>query len=158
MAARTPSRAVVACVGAGAGRPQRFVRALALAVRTGAARPGFGRTLLESPVADGIEGVTAWLAEVAQSALDLVLFVDEVERLPEASREVLVYLLRNAPPNLRVVLAARSDCPLASTTWSITASARWSASDAAAAAGGDAGAGAARSASAWTMRPRSCTT
>jgi len=92
--------------------PQRLVQALALAVRSGAARPGFGHTLLESPTAGGIEGVTVWLAEVAQSALDLVLFVDEVERLPEDSREVLAYLLRNAPHNLRVVLAARSDCPL----------------------------------------------
>lgn len=92
--------------------PARLVRALALAVRSGAARPGFGHTLLESPPADGVEGVTVWLAEVAQGALDLVLFVDEVERLPEDTREVLAYLLRNAPPNLRVVLAARSDCPL----------------------------------------------
>jgi LuxR family maltose regulon positive regulatory protein len=93
--------------------PKRLVQALALAVRSGAARPGFGHTLLESPVAGGIEGVTVWLAEVAQSALDLVLFVDEVERLPEDSRELLAYLLHNAPPNLRVVLAARSDCLLA---------------------------------------------
>jgi LuxR family maltose regulon positive regulatory protein len=93
--------------------PQRFVQALALAVRSGAARPGFGHTLLESPAAGGIEAVTVWLAEVAQSALDLVLFVDEVERLPEDSRELLAYLLHNAPANLRVVLAARSDCPLA---------------------------------------------
>jgi LuxR family maltose regulon positive regulatory protein len=92
--------------------PKRLVQALAMAVRSGAARPGFGHTLLESPAAGGIEGVTVWLAEVAQSALDLVLFVDEVERLPEDSREVLAYLLRNAPPNLRVVLAARSDCQL----------------------------------------------
>ena len=92
--------------------PKRLLQALALAVRSGAARPGFGHTLLESPAAGGIEGVTVWLAEVAQSALDLVLFVDEVERLPEDSREVLAYLLRNAPHNLRVVLAARSDCQL----------------------------------------------
>ncbi|MFO1273106.1 MAG: LuxR C-terminal-related transcriptional regulator [Rubrivivax sp.] len=92
--------------------PARLVQALALAVRSGAARPGFGHTLLESPALGGIEGVTLWLAELAQTALDVVLFVDEVERLPDDSREVLAYLLRNAPPNLRVVLAARSDCRL----------------------------------------------
>ncbi|WP_418321432.1 LuxR C-terminal-related transcriptional regulator [Piscinibacter sakaiensis] len=106
--------AVVAWVLAQAhDHPKRLVQALALAVRSGAARPGFGHTLLESPAASAIEGVTDWLAEVAQSAIDLVVFVDEVERLPEATLEVLTYLLHNAPPNLRVVLAARSDCTLA---------------------------------------------
>ena len=61
--------------------------------------------------------MTVWLAEVAQSALDIVLIVDEADRLPPASREALAYLLRNAPPNLRVVVAARADCrPRASTT------------------------------------------
>ena len=105
--------AVVAWVLAQAlDSPKRLVQALALAVRSGAARPGFGHTLLESPPASGIEGVTLWLAEVVQSALDLVLFVDEVERLRDDTREVLAYLLHNAPPNLRVVLAARSDCRL----------------------------------------------
>ena len=105
--------AVVAWVLAQAqDTPTRLVQALALAVRSGAARPGFGHTLLESAAFTGIEGVTTWLAELAQTALDVVLFVDEVERLPEDARDVLAYVLRNAPPNLRVVLAARSDCPL----------------------------------------------
>jgi LuxR family maltose regulon positive regulatory protein len=44
--------------------------------------------------------------------MDIVLFVDEVDRLPEPTREALVYLVRNAPPNLRTVLAARADCRL----------------------------------------------
>ena len=92
--------------------PKRLVQALALAVRVGAARPGFGHTLLEAAAPAGLEGITTWLAEVAQTALDLVLIVDEAERLPQESREALAYLLRNAPPNLRVVVAARSDCPL----------------------------------------------
>jgi LuxR family transcriptional regulator, maltose regulon positive regulatory protein len=92
--------------------PQRLVQALALAVRTGAGRPNFGHTLLEAPPASGLEGVTVWLAEVAQTALDVVLFVDEADRLPPASLEALAYVLRNAPPNLRAVVAARTDCPL----------------------------------------------
>lgn len=92
--------------------PQRLVQALTLAVRTGAGRPGFGHALLDAASTTGLEGVTLWLAEVAQTALDLVLFVDEAERLPEASRDALVYLLRNAPPNLRAVVAARADCRL----------------------------------------------
>jgi LuxR family maltose regulon positive regulatory protein len=86
----------------------RFVHGLALAVRVGAGRPSFGHTLIESP-GPGLEGVTAWLAEVAQSALDIVLIVDEAERLPAATLEALTYLLRNAPSNLRVVVAARAD-------------------------------------------------
>ena len=49
---------------------------------------------------------------MAQTALDVVLFVDEAERLPGASLEALAYLLRNLPPNLRAVVAARADCHL----------------------------------------------
>ena len=60
--------------------------------------------------------MTVWLAEVAQSALDIVLIVDEADRLPEATREALAYLLRNAPPNLRVVVAARADAGSTSMT------------------------------------------
>jgi LuxR family transcriptional regulator, maltose regulon positive regulatory protein len=89
--------------------PQRLVQSLALAVRVGAGRPTFGHTLLEGGSVDAIEGVTSWLAEVAQTALALVLIVDEVDRLPAASREAMAYLLRNAPPNLRAMLAARAD-------------------------------------------------
>lgn len=90
----------------------RFVQGLALAMRVGAGRPGFGHTLLEGASLLGLEGVTVWLAEVAQSALDVVLIVDEVDRLPEPTREALAYLLRNAPSNLRTVVAARADCQL----------------------------------------------
>jgi len=94
--------------------PGRFVQALALAVRVGAGRPTFGHALLQVQVsaADGLELITSWLAEVAQSALNLVLIVDEADRLPAASREALTYLLRNSPPNLRCIVAARTDCPL----------------------------------------------
>ena len=104
--------AVVAWVSAQPrDHPRRLVQALALAVRVGAGRPSFGRTLIAAP-AGGLEGVTAWLAEVAQSALDLVLFVDEADRLPAEALEALAYLLRNAPPNLRVVVAARPEARL----------------------------------------------
>jgi LuxR family maltose regulon positive regulatory protein len=92
--------------------PVRLVHALALAVRTGAGRPSFGHTLLAAAQTAAIEGITAWLAEVAHTALDIVLIVDEAERLPPASIEALAYLLRNAPANLRVVIAARADCHL----------------------------------------------
>jgi LuxR family transcriptional regulator, maltose regulon positive regulatory protein len=99
-----------------AAQPQddtpRFVQGLALAVRVGAGRSTFGHTLLAASAPAGLEGVTVWLAEVAQTAMDIVLIVDEVDRLPEATREALGYVLRNAPSNLRVILAARADCRL----------------------------------------------
>lgn len=90
----------------------RLVQGLALAVRVGAGRPGFGHTLLEAQAPPGLEGITLWLAELAQSAMDTVLVIDEADRLPESTREALAYLLRNTPPNLRVVVAARADCQL----------------------------------------------
>ncbi|WP_234414016.1 LuxR C-terminal-related transcriptional regulator [Ideonella sp. A 288] len=90
----------------------RFVQGLALAVRVGAGRPGFGHTLLEAQAPAGLEGVTLWLAELAQSAMDTVLIVDEADRLPEPTRDALAYLLHNMPPNLRAVVAARTDCHL----------------------------------------------
>ena len=90
----------------------RFVQGLALTVRVGAGRPSFGHTLLEGLVPAGLEGVTLWLAELAQSAMDTVLIIDEADRLPETTREALAYLLRNMPPNLRAVVAARTDCQL----------------------------------------------
>nr|WP_205964392.1 LuxR C-terminal-related transcriptional regulator [Ramlibacter agri] len=90
----------------------RFVQALALAVRSGAGRPTFGHVLLDAAPPSGLEGVTGWLAEVAQTALQIVLVVDEADRLPEAAREALAYVLRNAPQNLRCIVAARSDCEL----------------------------------------------
>ena len=67
--------------------PRRFVQALALAVRSGAGRPTFGHTLLEAEPPGGLEAVTVWLAELAHIALNVVLIVDEAERLPAASRE-----------------------------------------------------------------------
>ena len=105
--------AVVAWLSAqGQDDPSRLVQALSLAVRSAAGRPTFGHTLLEAAAPGGLEGVTTFVAEVAQSALDVVLIVDDADRLPPPARDALGYLLRNAPPNLRVVVAARPDCHL----------------------------------------------
>lgn len=91
----------------------RFVQSLALAVRCGAGRPTFGHTLLEAAAAPAaFEEMTVWLAEVARTAMDIVLIIDEADRLPPDARDALAYLLRNAPPNLRAVVAARADCRL----------------------------------------------
>lgn len=88
--------------------PQRFLHGLTLAVRTGCARPTFGQLLLETAASAGeLGGVTAWLAEVAQTALDLVLIVDEAERLSPRNFAALTYLVHNLPANLRLVIGAR---------------------------------------------------
>lgn len=103
--------AAVAWVTADAGYDlQRFLHTLVLAVRMGCGRPGFGRLLLES-AGTGIgelEGVTAWLAEVAQTSLKVVLMIDDAESLSASNFSALTYLMRNVTPNLNVVVAART--------------------------------------------------
>lgn len=89
--------------------PQRLIQGLVHAMRAGCGRPAFGRLLLDGAIGSvgGLDGVTAWLAEVAQFSGDVLLIVDEGERLPDAGLTALIYVLHNAPQNLRVVVAAR---------------------------------------------------
>ena len=89
---------------------QRFLHCLVQAVRFGCGRPAFGRLLLENmgTKPGELEGVTAWLAEVAQTSLDMVLIVDEAERLSSGNFAALTYLLHNLSPNLHVVIGARA--------------------------------------------------
>lgn len=89
--------------------PHRLVQALTLAVRVASGKAAFGQAAFEFDGDDRLEHVTVFLAELAQSAQELVLIVDEADKLPEASREALNYLLRQAPQNLRTVIAARPD-------------------------------------------------
>ncbi|WP_434666434.1 LuxR C-terminal-related transcriptional regulator [Paraburkholderia sp. A3BS-1L] len=90
--------------------PQRLLGGLTLAVRAGSGKVTFGKRLLEGgAIAESpLEALTVWLAEVARTAFDTVLMLDEAEKLPQASQDALVYLLENLPPNLRVVIAARA--------------------------------------------------
>lgn len=90
--------------------PLRLLGGLTLAVRAASGKVAFGKRLLEGGALPDspLEGITAWLAEVARTALDTVLILDEAEKLPQASFDALVYLLENLPPNLRVVIAARA--------------------------------------------------
>jgi len=92
--------------------PQRLVQGLVLAVRNGAGRPTFGHTLFQTASGDTFEGVTTWLAEIAQLALEVVLVVDDSDRLGAAACESLAYMLHNAPTNLRVCVGARADAKL----------------------------------------------
>ncbi|RJF98206.1 LuxR C-terminal-related transcriptional regulator [Noviherbaspirillum saxi] len=102
--------AVAWVIADGSDDPQRFLHCLVLAVRAGCGRPAFGRHLLEGSGTKlgELEGMTAWLIEVSQSSLNLVLVVDEAERLSPANLSTLTYLLHNAPPNLRIIVGARS--------------------------------------------------
>ncbi|PWR18326.1 LuxR C-terminal-related transcriptional regulator [Zavarzinia compransoris] len=92
------------------GDPVRFLQSLVLSVRIGCGRPGFGRTLPAGspPGAGALDGVTSWLAEVAVTPLDLVVIIDEADRLSTAGRAVLGYLLHNAPQNLGLIVAGRA--------------------------------------------------
>jgi LuxR family maltose regulon positive regulatory protein len=92
--------------------PQRFAQGLVMAFRLGAGRPKFGRALIGSASPSGLENVTLWLAEVAQTAANAVLIVDRAHLLPQASLEALAYIARNLPPNLRLVISSRANCKL----------------------------------------------
>lgn len=89
--------------------PHRLVQALTLAVRVASGKAAFGQAAFEFDGDDRLEHVTVFLAELAQSAQELVLIIHEADKLPEASREALNYLLRQAPQNLHTVIAARPD-------------------------------------------------
>ncbi len=97
--------------------PRRLLLGLVHAIRVGCARPQFGRFVLEGAMAPvrELDGLTAWLAEIAQLSLDVVLIVDEIDRLPATGVEQLSYLFHNAPPNLQIVAATRRGLELAIT-------------------------------------------
>lgn len=58
---------------------------------------------------DELDGLTEWMAEVANLGTETVLILDEADTLPEATaHRSLNYLLRNAPANLRIIVASRA--------------------------------------------------
>jgi LuxR family maltose regulon positive regulatory protein len=88
----------------------RLVFGLAAAMRAGSGRTNFGQASLRAAGSDegSLDAITEWLAEVADLAVETVLFLDDVHTLPEATlNSSVAYLLLNAPANLRVVLASR---------------------------------------------------
>ncbi len=94
---------------------ERLVLGLATAMRAAGARPDFGQAWVGAPGANekSLEGITAWLAEVADSMVETVLILDEVQALPDSTLgSSIAYLLLNAPANLRVVLASRKPIAL----------------------------------------------
>ncbi len=89
---------------------RRLAAALALAVRVGCARPNFGAALLSgTSLFPGVrEAMTSWLADAALTPLRIVLMIDEAANLCEDAVAGLIYLMHNAPPNLRIVVASRA--------------------------------------------------
>ena len=88
--------------------PLRFAALLLHAVR------GIG-SVDQADVAGlaGMEAVTALLAGIARRRVQVVVVVDDAERLPAATvAQVLQYLLFNAPANLHIALGSRAPLPL----------------------------------------------
>jgi LuxR family maltose regulon positive regulatory protein len=88
----------------------RFSQGLAAAMALGSGRPSFAGAgpRMSGKGRDELEGLTDWLAEVADLAGETVLILDEVDALPEETiRQCLAYLLHNAPANLRIIMSSR---------------------------------------------------
>ena len=93
----------------GADDPKRFSRGLMVALRIACARaPRSG-----SDGETDLDRLTNWLAGVAETAAETVLILDDAEALPSATRQQsLLYVLRNAPANLRIIIASRGPLEL----------------------------------------------
>jgi len=90
--------------------PLRLVRGLAQAAQAASGRRGFGERYMQwlESCTDPHEAMTGWLAEVAALSIEVMLILDDVDRLPTSTRtHILAYLLGNAPANLRIVIGAR---------------------------------------------------
>jgi LuxR family maltose regulon positive regulatory protein len=87
----------------------RFVRALTLSLQS--ANPRSPRSIGDGATA--LDRLTHWLAGVAEMGLETVLILDDAEALPEATTtDSLLYVLRNAPANLGIIVASRGPLKL----------------------------------------------
>jgi LuxR family maltose regulon positive regulatory protein len=95
----------------------------ALSIGSGTGRFVYKAPESDIPSEDEIEALTVWLAEVAAMAVEVVLILDDVHNLPPATASgSLLYLLLNAPANLKVILAYRR--PIAANFFDLLASGR----------------------------------
>ncbi|HVN41285.1 MAG TPA: LuxR C-terminal-related transcriptional regulator [Steroidobacteraceae bacterium] len=92
--------------------PRRFLDHLIRALQL--AYPGIGAGSLKVGVGGGLAGVQALVVnEIADCEDELFLFLDDYHSVTNPSvHEVLSYLLRHAPSNLRFVVLSRSEPPL----------------------------------------------
>lgn len=106
----------------------RLAEGLEIALRSATGRPMLEQaepsTLDSQPQAR----LCRWLAEVLAFAGEVVLILDDVHSLPQATTiNSLAYLLHHAPPNLRILLASR--LPLAFPVSDLMAHGRFAAVD-----------------------------
>ena len=88
----------------------RFVDLLLHALRAATGRESFALAATQNMMqANGeLDALTTLLAEVAQLATPTVVILDDAHRMPQDTmRELLAYLLNNAPPNLQFLIGSR---------------------------------------------------
>lgn len=113
--------------------PLRLVRGLTRSAQIACGKRGFAQPIIEwiEACPEAQEAMTGWLAEVAELSVEVLLLLDDADLLPTPARkEVLSYLLGNAPANLHIAIAARpTGALLASGTLSTAKVTRVTASD-----------------------------
>ena len=88
----------------------RFVDLLSFTLRATTGRESFAAAAIQGQLESNreLDALTLMLAEVASLATPVVIILDDVHRMPQtALRELLAYLLNNAPPNLQFVIGSR---------------------------------------------------
>ncbi|MFC5569033.1 LuxR C-terminal-related transcriptional regulator [Lysobacter yangpyeongensis] len=99
--------------------PAKFTTALLRAFRSPGAfqYPSFDTLAMLNSSAAGreLEVLTGLLAEVAHAGTETVLMIDEAERLPAATQDLVGYLFINAPANFRLVVGSRNALPIRNT-------------------------------------------
>ncbi|HEX9208208.1 MAG TPA: LuxR C-terminal-related transcriptional regulator [Steroidobacteraceae bacterium] len=88
----------------------RFVNLLLFALRVATGRESFAAAATQNLMQPNqeLEALTTLLAEVALLATPTVVILDDAHRMPQDTmRELLAYLLNNAPPNLQFVIGSR---------------------------------------------------
>jgi LuxR family maltose regulon positive regulatory protein len=106
--------------------PARFTELLVLALRAAIGRKAFAADALSSGAQKGqdLVALTSLLANIASLATPTVVVLDDAHRAPLSTiRDMLAYLLHNAPPNLQFVVGTRT--PLALSTSELMARGRF---------------------------------
>lgn len=88
----------------------RCVDLILFALRAASGRDSFSAAALQGQLQANrdLDALTALLAEVAMLATPTVIILDDAHRVPQDTlREVLAYLLNNAPPNLQFLIGSR---------------------------------------------------
>lgn len=88
----------------------RFVNLLLFALRAATGKESFSAAAIRGQMESNreLDALTALLAEVAALATPVVIIFDDAHRMPQATmREMLAYLLNNAPPNLQFLIGSR---------------------------------------------------